>query len=457
MSAGEPGPQRRAGAAATGSWLLFDFAAQPFFTLVTTFVFAPFFAAHIAADAVRGQELWGYAAGAAGLVIALLSPPLGAIADAAGRRKPFIAAFSALLVGGTLALWLAVPGAPLAVPIALVAFAVATIGAEFATVFTNAMMPDLVERERLGRLSGTGWAVGYVGGLLSLALCLGFLVADPATGRTLIGAAPLFGLDPATHAGDRASGPLSAVWYLVFVLPLFLLTPDTARRLALGDAVRAGLAEFRATLGRLRPADPASRFLVAHMIYADGLVALFAFGGIYAVGVFGWSSIELGLFGILLTVTGTIGGLVGGRLDDRIGAKPVVMGALGVLILASIGILSIDAGHVGFVVPVAPPVEGDGLFAATGERLYLLLGAAIGAVAGPLQAASRSLMARIAPEGRVTQYFGLFALSGKLTSFAGPFAVAALTGLAGSQRIGISALLAFFLVGGALLLTVRTR
>jgi UMF1 family MFS transporter len=434
---------------------MFDWAAQPHFTLITTFVFAPYFAARVAETPVAGQALWGYATAAAGLAIALFSPVLGAIADAGGPRKPWIAAFSLLLIAGAASLWFAVPGAEAAVTIALVGFAVATIGAEFATVFTNAMMSDLVDESRLGRLSGTGWAIGYAGGLLSLVLVLGFLVANPESGRTLLGIAPILGLDPATFDGDRASGPFTALWYAVFVLPLFFLTPDNERRLRLRLASRVGIGKLRKTIFSLRRHSNVALYLLSHMIYADGLVALFAFGGIYAAGTFGWTSFELGLFGILLTITGTIGAVIGGRLDDRYGPKPVIAVALLLLILTSVAILSIDPTHVGFVVEVAPATEGDGLFASAGEKVYLALGALIGALAGPLQSASRSLMARIAPAGRATEFFGLYALSGKVTSFAGPLAVGALTAISASQRVGISVLVAFFAVGGGLLLGVR--
>lgn len=446
---------RRVSRLAVASWLLFDWAAQPFFTLVTTFVFAPYFAARLAATPVEGQALWGTATGAAGLAIALLAPVLGAIADAGGRRKPWIAAFSVLLVAGSAALWLAAPGSANAVAIALVAFAIGTIGAEFATVFTNAMMPDLVDEDRLGRLSGTGWGIGYVGGLVSLVIALGLLVGDPVTGRTLLGAAPVLGLDPALFEGDRATGPFTALWYLVFVLPLFLFVPDRPRRLGLAAAVRRGLADLGATLSGLRGHANAARYLLANMVYTDGLVALFAFGGIYAAGTFGWTAIELGLFGILLTVTGTLGAVLGGRLDDRFGPKRVILAALSVLIVASLGILSVDADHILFVVPATPPGPGDGLFAAAGEKAYLVLGALIGAVAGPLQAASRTLLVKVSPRERMTQFFGLYALTGKVTSFIGPLAVGALTALSGSQRIGISILVLFFAAGGLVLLGVR--
>jgi UMF1 family MFS transporter len=233
--------------AAVVSWIFFDWAAQPYFTLITTFVFAPYFAAHVAPDAASGQALWGFATAAAGIVIALLSPVFGAIADATGRRKPWIAAFGAMLVVGSCLMWIGRPGAPeLIVPL-LAAYVLATIGVEFATVFNNAMMPTLVPPERIGRLSGTGWATGYIGGIVSLILVLGFLAANPDSGRTLFGLQPLFGLDPVTHEGDRISGPLTGLWFIVFVLPMFLFTPDYPARHRLGAAMREGLGQLQAT------------------------------------------------------------------------------------------------------------------------------------------------------------------------------------------------------------------
>src|SRR6478752_3389661 len=192
------------------SWIFFDWAAQPYFTLITTFVFAPYFAGFVAPDPASGQALWGFATAAAGLMIALMSPVLGAIADASGRRKPWIAVFGLLLVIGSSLMWFGKPGDPSVIPPLLLAYAIASVGVEFATVFNNAMMPTLVPPDRIGRLSGTGWATGYIGGILSLILVLGFLAASPETGRTLFGLAPLFGLDRVTHEGDRISGPLTA-------------------------------------------------------------------------------------------------------------------------------------------------------------------------------------------------------------------------------------------------------
>jgi UMF1 family MFS transporter len=436
---------------------MFDWAAQPFFTLITTFIFAPFFASALAPDPAQGQAWWGYATGFAGLCIAVLSPLLGGVADMTGPRKPWIAVFGAMLVAGAGLLWFAVPGHPCAVPIALAGFVLATIGAEFATVFNNAMMTRLVPPERIGRLSGTGWAVGYLGGLLSLVIMLGFLAASPDTGRTLLGLAPAFGLDPALREGDRISGPLTALWFVLFVAPMFLLTPDMPKTgVKLAAAARQGFVQLRATLAEVRRWPSMARFLIANMIYQDGLVALFAFGAIYAAGVFGWSTIEVGIFGILLTVTGVFGALAGGWLDDRIGGKPVVLGAIVVLIITCIGILSLGKDHILFVIPAEAGRPGDGLFGSLPEKVYLGMGLLIGLVAGPLQAASRSLLARLSPPARTGQFFGLFALSGKVTSFMGPTLVALATDLTNRQEAGLAVLIVFFTVGGVLLWGVKT-
>src|SRR5437868_735614 len=237
--------------AAVTAWIFFDWAAQPYFTLITTFVFAPYFATHVASDPVSGQSLWGFATAAAGLLIALASPVLGAIADASGQRKPWIAAFGALLVIGASTMWIGKPGDSSVILPLLIAYGIATIGVEFATVFNNAMMPSLVPPEKIGRLSGTGWATGYIGGILSLILVLGFLAANPTTGKTLFGLMPLFGLDPVAHAGDRITGPLTGVWFIIFVLPMFLLTPDYPAKLRLSAALREGLSELKQTLADL--------------------------------------------------------------------------------------------------------------------------------------------------------------------------------------------------------------
>jgi UMF1 family MFS transporter len=440
--------------AAVISWIFFDWAAQPYFTLITTFVFAPYFAGFVAPDPASGQALWGFATAAAGLMIALMSPILGAIADASGRRKPWIAGFGALLVVGSGLMWFGKPGDPSVIPALLLSYAIASVGVEFATVFNNAMMPTLVPPDKIGRLSGTGWATGYVGGILSLILVLGFLAANPETGRTLFGLMPLFGLDPVTHAGDRITGPLTGIWFILFVLPMFLLTPDYPAKLPVRAALREGLTELKHTLSELPKQKSLATFLLANMIYTDGLVSLFAFGGIYAAGTFGWHTIQIGTFGIVAAIAGVFGAWFGGRLDDRLGPKRVISGSMLVLLLALVAILLVDKDSILFV-KVAPPVSGGPLFAGAAERAYLVLGCLIGAAGGPLQAASRTMLIRLAPKDRIAQCFGLFALTGKVTSFVGPLLIGVVTAITASQKAGMALLVVFFVVGLVLLARVR--
>lgn len=435
-------------------WMLFDWAAQPYFTLITTFVFAPYFATHVAANPASGQSLWGFATAAAGLLIALASPVLGAIADASGRRKPWIAAFGALLVIGAGLMWIGKPGEASVILPLLMAYAVATIGVEFATVFNNAMMPSLVPPDRIGRLSGSGWALGYVGGILSLILVLGFLAADPHSGRTLFGLMPLFGLDPVSHQGDRITGPLTALWFVIFVVPMFVLTPDFPPRLSVREALQEGLTDLRGTLRELPKQRSMAAFLLANMVYTDGLVSLFAFGGIYAAGTFGWHTLQIGTFGILLAIAGTFGAWLGGKLDDRLGPKRVIAGSMIILLASIVVILTVDRDSILFI-QVAAPMPGGGLFAAPAEKAYLALGCLIGMAGGPLQAASRTLLIRMAPKDRIAQYFGLFALTGKVTSFVGPLLVGIVTAVTANQKAGMAVLVLFFVAGLALLSRVR--
>lgn len=456
MTATSESPPAKSDPRAVVSWALFDWAAQPFFTLITTFVFAPYFAASLAASPAEGQALWGYATAAAGLGIALTAPVLGSIADATGRRKRWILAFSVPFVICCWVFWEAAPGTEHAVLTALVAFAVGTFCIEVATVFNNAMMPTLVPPAQIGRLSSFGWAMGYTSALITLLITLGFLAASAETGKTLLGLDPLFGLDPATGEGDRASGPFSALWYLVFVLPMFLFVPDMPHRASFGPAIRAGLTSLMASLAQARANRNIFLFLLANMIFKDGLVALFAFGGIYAGGQLGWGAIEIGSFGIILTITGTLGLLFGGPMDDRFGAKPVIVFSLIVLMFCGLGMISVDSTTVFFVIKTAAAPEGA-LFASLPEQVFIALGAVIGAVSGPLQASCRSLLVRLAPHEHMTQYFGLLALSGKVTSFLAPLAVGIVTSLTASQPAGMSVILVFFGVGLLLLLKVQER
>ena len=285
--------------------MLFDWANQPFQTLIVTFIFAPYFVAEVVGDPVRGQALWGAAAAVAGAVVAILAPLLGAMADRTGARKRWILAFSVPFVLGCAGFWLATPGMARPETI-IVIYAITFIGSEFGQVFINAMLPGLGPREEIGRISGSGWALGYLGGLASLVFVLLFLAPAPGGTTTLLGIAPILGLDPALGEPARATGPFSAIWYLVFALPLFLYTPDEPARRAPG-LLRASLADLGATFRLAARHRSFFAFLISSMIYRDALTALFAFGGIYAAGVLGWGLFQLGVFGIVAAGVGAIG------------------------------------------------------------------------------------------------------------------------------------------------------
>ena len=442
-------------------WMLFDWAQQPFHTLIITFVFAPYFAASVAPDAATGQSMWGYATGIGGLAIALSSPVLGAIADATGPRKPWILVFSLIGIVACFMLWYATPGMENLTWMLLV-IALAVFGMEFAAVFNNAMMADLVPRAQLGRLSGSAWALGYVGGLISLVVVLGLFSASPESGKTLLGLSPIFGLDPVSHEGDRAAGPYTAIWYALFVIPMFLFTPDVVRRVSQAGAIREGLSRLGKTLRSLPAERSYFSFLISSMFYRDALNALYAFGGIYAAGVLGWSIIQIGIFGILANITGAIGAWLGGRADQRFGPKAVVTVTSVLLAFCCVLVISTTKTEVLFV-SVAAPGETSGL----PDIIFYVAGALIGAAGGSLQAASRTLLVDQVERDRVTEAFGLYALSGKATTFIGPFSIAIVTAYFASdafglttqdaQRLGVTPIVVLFVIGLALLPWVKSR
>lgn len=405
------------------AWCLYDWANSAFPTVITTFLFSAYVATAVAPDTVSGTARWGEAMSLAGILIALAGPPLGAIADRGGRRKPWIAALSALSIVATAAMWFVHPD-PSDLGLALALAIVATIGFELATVFYNAMLPGLAPRSHLGRVSGLAWGVGYAGGLACLMLVL-FLLLRPAV--------PPFGLDEAAAEPVRAGALVAALWFTVFAVPLFFMVPEQggerARPLA---AVRGGLVDLVRTLRGLRAHANVARFLLAKMIYMDGLNALFAFGGIYAAGTFAMSLEEVLLFGILVNVTSGLGAAAFAWVDDWIGARLTILIALGALTLVA--------------ALTATVVDKTAFYALT-----MLLGCFF----GPVQAASRSLMARLAPRGREAEFFGLYSLAGKATAFLGPVVVAWVTEAWASQRLGIASLLVFFVAGFLLMLQVK--
>ncbi len=430
-------------------WMLFDWAAQPFFTVVTTFIFGPYFVSRMASDPALGQAAWGYGIAAAGFAIAVLSPVFGSIADQTGPRKPWIAVFAAVKIFSLCMLWYAAPGSSLFWAVGF--FSLASIAAEFSTVFNDSMMPRLVSKAEIGRVSNIAWGLGYLGGMIALIFVVAMLAGSPETGKTIIGADPLFGLDPKLGEDARATGPLSALWYFVFILPMFFFTPDGKRGLPIGPAVREGLAELKSTLGEVRQRSGILRFLIARMIYQDGVNALLGLGGVFAAAMFGWSITEIGLFGIILNVVAIFGCLVASRLDTGLGSKAVVMISLVFLTIATLGIISTGPGFTLFGGLMLPGEDSGGLFGTPAEKAYIFFGLLIGLAFGPVQASSRSYLARSVTANEAGRYFGLYALAGRATSFAAPFLVATVTALSGSPRLGMAMILLFLFGGMAVL------
>jgi MFS transporter, UMF1 family len=423
------------------SWALFDWANQPFFTVVTTFIFAPYFANVMIGDAVAGQTAWAFTQSVAGIFIAVLSPFLGAMADAGGRRKPYVFAFQLLLFVGCACLWWAYPHRPdLAGPIGWAVIA-ATVGAEMSIVFNNAQLPNIVRPGRIGWLSGFGWGLGYVGGLIALFAVLGFQFTR--------------GTDPAFTL-ERLTGPASSIWLAVFVLPMFLFTPDHApRHLSALEAARQGGRSLLNTVRKLRHYRNLLTFLVAFMLYNDGLAAIIAFGGVYASATFGWPTMTLGIFGIILTVFAIPGAFLGGRFDDALGSKRTVQLAIVGVIVATAGIVSVTADGVLFVVPADPLSATRGLFGSLQEKVFMAFALLLGFCMGPMQAASRTLVGRLAPEGMSGEFYGLFALSGRATAWMAPLLIGILTATTHSNRLGVACVLIFLVLGFALFTRVR--
>jgi UMF1 family MFS transporter len=313
------------------------------------------------------------------------------------------------------------------------------------------MMPRLVPKAEIGRISNIAWGLGYLGGMIVLIFVVAFMAASPETGRTIIGAAPVFGLDPVLGEDARATGPLSAAWYLVFILPMFLFTPDGRKGIPIRAAVRAGLAELASTIGEVRRRSGILRFLVARMIYQDGVAALLALGGVFAAAMFGWSITEIGIFGIILNVVAIFGCLVASRLDTALGSKHVVVTSLVMLIIATLGVVSTGPGFTLFGALPLPGVDSGGLFGTPAEKAYILYGLLIGLAFGPVQASSRSYLARSVTAAEAGRYFGIYALAGRATSFLAPFMVATVTALTNSPRLGMAMILLFLLGGLAVL------
>lgn len=409
----QAGVQRRA----LWGWSLYDFANSSFTTLVVTFIYSSYFTRAIAADVVTGTMYWSRAVVISSICVALLSPALGAIADSCRCRRGFLAATTALCVVATTGLYFPVEGQIL---LALTWFVIANVAFELGGVFYNAFLPHLVPVERVGRLSGIGWAVGYVGGLLCMAVAMvGFVSTDT----------PWFGF--ATDGEHvRAVNLLVAAWFALFSVPFFLWVkePDGGPTTSTWSAASGAFRELRQTLTQIRRHRQIVRLLLARLLYNDGMITVFTFGGLYATGTWGFTFDELMIFGLVINVAAGIGAFAFGFFDDRYGGKR-----------------TIEVSIVGLIVATIATVVAQDV------RIFWAGAVLIGLLSGPVQAASRSLMARFIPPSKASEFFGLYAFSGKATAFIGPLLLGILTKAFDSQRVGMVVVVVLLLAGGLVL------
>lgn len=429
-------------------WMFFDWAQQPFATLGMTFIFGPYFAAvaagHFAAlgadpaaaDA-QAQSLWTLGQTLSGLLVALTAPFIGAWADASGRKMPWVAGLSVVYVLAAASLWLLMPdGQNLYLVLAM--FGIGLFAMESSINITNAILPDLGDSRMVAKLSGSGAAFGYWGGVTALAIALLFL-AEGENGKTLIGLSPPFGLDAEAREGTRFTGPFIALWYLVFVIPFFLWLRDPPAT----DRKRPGLrdiaGDLRQTVISLKGRRSLSAFLLSSMLYRDALNGIYAIGGVYAVLVLGWSVIEVGLFGIAGAFTAAVATWAGGKADARLGPKPVILGSIWLLILVCICVVGMSRDSLfGFALPAGSVLP---------DVVMYLCGAAIGAAGGTIYSASRTMVVRHADPAKPGEAFGLFGLTGKATAFLAPLLVSLATAISGSVQLGVTPVIALFLLG----------
>jgi len=404
------------------SWCLFDWANSPHPTVIITFLFSAYFSKAVVGDEIHGTFLWGHALAISGVVVAILSPFLGAIAEQTGHLKKWILCFSVLAISATLTLWFVTPSQA-SIPLALIAVSIGVVSFEFTNLFYNATLISVSPAHLVGRVSGWGWGTGYIGAIICLTLCLFGLVQNP----------PQFlRLDTQLAEHIRATSVIVGIWWIIFGWPFFIFCPDTKRTTPLIQSIKPGLKSLQNTLRELKHYPSIWVFLLARMIYADGLLILFQFGGIYAAGTFGLDFSEILVFGIFMNISAGFGAFVFGWIDDKFGSKiTVITSLLGLIIF------------------------GSAILIATDIILFWLAGLTMSFFIGPAQASSRTLLSRITPPSIQIKMYGLYSMSGKCTSFLGPMLFGWATLLFESQRAGMAVAIIFWIIGLGVLFFVR--
>lgn len=436
-------------------WWFFDWASQPYHTLLVTFVFGPYFAGVAAGyftnegldaqeAAARAQTVWANCLTITGLIIAFGAPLLGAMADVSGRRIPWIFVFSVMYAVGSAALWYTLPDGS-NMWLMLSAFGLGFVGAEYALIFINSQLPDLGDDSEVGEISGSGFAFGYFGGLISLAIMLALFV-EQANGKTLIGLDPMFGLDASQQQGTRFVGPFTAGWFVLFMVPYFLWVREDVPTDQTGT-VHEALRLLAKSVSNLRHRVSLASYLGSSMFYRDALNGLYSFGGVYARLVLEWDLIKIGVFGIVSVLAAAGFSWIGGKLDKKLGPKPVILAAIWVLIFVCVTIVMMDRTQIyGIALPVGSNLP---------DMVFFGCGVLIGGMGGILQSASRSMMVRHTDPEAPVESFGLYGLSGRATAFAAPLLIGIATTVTGSARLGVSPVVLLFILGLFLMRWVR--
>ncbi|HEY9290170.1 MAG TPA: MFS transporter [Microlunatus sp.] len=412
------------------AWALWDWGSAAQNAVVTTFVFGPYIVQGVVGDArpggLTGNTWMGISTAVAGLCIGLIAPISGKRADAGGHRRRNLAIWSALVFLAMIGLFW-VQNDPAYLWLGLALMAAGTVFAEFAAVSYNSMLPQISTRRNIGRISGFGWAMGYFGGIFLLLICyVGFIAPDVGW----------FGVGDEGGLRYRAIALMSAAWFGIFALPVLFAVPEirAASKVKVGGGIIGAYKQLIRDIGRLFRADRhAVYFLLASALYRDGLAAVFSFGAILAVSVYGMGSGTVLIFGVVANISAAVGAIAMGRVEDRIGPKRVIMISLTGLILMACALL---------VVALVQPPNITTLFWVFALIMVLWV--------GPAQSSSRSFLARIAPPDREGEMFGLYATTGRAASFLAPTLFAIFSGLFG-DRIGIVGII-LVLVGGAVAL-----
>ncbi len=441
------GPHRGASRLGQLCWALGDGARSPFNVLVNIFVFSAYFSTVVITDPVKGQTTWSFVTSLSALIIALSAPILGAIADAGGRRKPWLA--FCVIVGAPcmMATWWAAPGMTTGWARVLVPLIIAQIIFEYTSVFTNAMLPNVAPAGKLGFLSGLGFSLGNAMGILAF---LFFLLAWSWNPH------PLFGLDSLTHQPERAVGILAGIWFVAFALPLFLFTPDSpGSNRSIPAAISHGLKQLWGTVLKIRNFKNLGVFLASRMTYNEGFISLMLFTGVFAAGILHWNAKMLVVEGLANSVVATLAGLFAGWLDEKVGSKKATMFFVLGGLIANVIIFSVTPDMVFFVHIDPAATATGGLYPSLPDKVFLIAQCSIAFFVTGGLVTSRAMMAKLSPRAMINEFFGIYSLSGSATAFVGPAAIGIVTTIFHAQRAGVLVGAFFLLIGLLIMFAVK--